>query len=77
MNIPFGGESFTELKNKIVQTEKKYLYMTSNETIEGVQVRNFNEFDNKQLIIDMSSDICSYAFDWDNISYVYAGAQKI
>ena len=24
----------------------------------------------------MSSDICSYEFDWKNISYVYAGAQK-
>ena len=24
----------------------------------------------------MSSDICSYTFDWENISYVYAGAQK-
>ena len=76
MNTSFGGESFTELKNKIVQTEKKYLYMTSNETIEGIQVRDFNEFDNKQLIIDMSSDICSYSFNWDNVSYVYAGAQK-
>ena len=31
---------------------------------------------NKKLIIDMSSDICSYKFDWDNISYIYAGAQK-
>ena len=30
----------------------------------------------KKLIIDMSSDICSYPFDWDNISYLYAGAQK-
>tara|TARA_B100001113_G_scaffold286251_1_gene241644 strand:+ start:1067 stop:2125 length:1059 start_codon:yes stop_codon:yes gene_type:complete len=76
MNTTFVGESFNELKNKIVQTNKKYLYITSNETIEGIQVRNFNEFDNKQLIIDMSSDICSYTFDWDNVSYVYAGAQK-
>ena len=76
MDTTFVGESFNELKNKIVQTNKKYLYITSNETIEGIQVRNFNEFDNKQLIIDMSSDICSYTFDWDNVSYVYAGAQK-
>ena len=76
MNTTFVGESFNDLKNKIVQTNKKYLYITSNETIEGIQVRNFNEFDNKQLIIDMSSDICSYSFDWDNVSYVYAGAQK-
>ena len=76
MNTTFVGESFTELKNIIFQTDKKYLYMTSNETIEGIQVRNFNEFDNKKLIIDMSSDICSYTFNWDNVSYVYAGAQK-
>ena len=24
----------------------------------------------------MSSDICSYEFDWSNVSYIYAGAQK-
>ena len=50
--------------------------MTSNETIEGLQIRQFEKFKNKKLIIDMSSDICSYNFDWDNIAYVYAGAQK-
>ncbi len=76
LSTTFIDESFDELKNKIDQDNKEYLYMTSNETIEGVQVRNFNKFHDKQLIIDMSSDICSYIFDWDNISYVYAGAQK-
>ena len=24
----------------------------------------------------MSSDIGSYKFDWDNLTYIYAGAQK-
>ena len=55
--------------------KSEYLYLTSNETIEGIQLKNFNNF-NKKLIIDMSSDICSYKFDWDNISFIYAGAQK-
>ena len=34
------------------------MFLTSNETIDGIQLRNFNSF-NKQLYIDMSSDICS------------------
>ena len=69
-------KTYEELKTKIDNNDEKYLYITSNETIEGLQIRNFNNFENKELIIDMSSDICSYVFDWKNISYVYAGAQK-
>ena len=69
-------KTYEELKTKIDNNDEKYLYITSNETIEGLQIRNFNNFEDKELIIDMSSDICSYVFDWKNISYVYAGAQK-
>ena len=69
-------KTYEELKTKIDNNDEKYLYITSNETIEGLQIRNFNNFEDKDLIIDMSSDICSYVFDWKNISYVYAGAQK-
>ena len=53
-----------------------YLHMTSNETIEGIQIQNFNSINHKNLIIDMSSDLGSYNFNFDNLSYVYAGAQK-
>ena len=53
-----------------------YLHMTSNETIEGVQIQDFNSINHKNLIIDMSSDLGSYNFNFDNLSYVYAGAQK-
>ena len=53
-----------------------YLHMTSNETIEGVQLKEFNKVNHKNLIIDMSSDLGSYKFDFDNLSYIYAGAQK-
>ena len=52
-----------------------YTHVTSNETIEGIQLREFNTIQNN-LIIDSSSDIGSYTFDWDNIAYLYAGAQK-
>ena len=75
-SIPLNVETYDELETKIYKNNEKYLYITSNETIEGLQIRNFNNFEDKELIIDMSSDICSYVFDWKNISYVYAGAQK-
>ena len=52
-----------------------YMHITSNETIEGIQINNFNKIEN-DLIIDSSSDIGSYKFDWDNVAYLYAGAQK-
>ena len=62
--------------NGISKSNEEYLYLTSNETIEGIQIRDFSNFKNKKLIVDMSSDICSYEFDWTNLSYIYAGAQK-
>ena len=53
-----------------------YLHLTSNETINGVQLREFNKVQHDSLLIDMSSDIGSYSFEWDNLAYIYAGAQK-
>jgi len=75
-SISLQNQSFAEVVNDIDNLKESYLYLTSNETIEGLQIREFNKFKNKKLIIDMSSDICSYKFDWENIAYVYAGAQK-
>ena len=53
-----------------------FLHLTSNETIEGLQIQNFNTINHKNLIIDMSSDLGSYNFNFNNLSYAYAGAQK-
>ena len=75
-SLDLSSQSFEELVYEIENLKSNYLYLTSNETIEGIQIKGFNNFKNKKLIIDMSSDICSYEFDWNNISYVYAGAQK-
>ena len=53
-----------------------FLHLTSNETINGIQLREFNKINHGSLLIDMSSDIGSYSFEWDNLAYIYAGAQK-
>ena len=53
-----------------------YLHITSNETIEGIQIKDFNEVANSNLLVDMSSDLGSYPFSFDKVSYIYAGAQK-
>ena len=73
--ISLSDQKLEDLVEEVNLHKSEYLYLTSNETIEGIQFKNFNCF-NKKLIIDMSSDICSYKFDWDNISFIYAGAQK-
>ena len=53
-----------------------YLHITSNETIQGIQIKDFNEVAHSNLVVDMSSDLGSYPFSFDKLSYIYAGAQK-
>ena len=53
----------------------RLIFLTSNETINGVQIKDYNNIGN-DLVIDMSSDIASRKIDWSNISCIYAGAQK-
>ncbi len=75
-SISLQNQPFDEVVDYVTNLKESYLYLTSNETIEGFQIKEFNKIKNKKLIIDMSSDICSYKFNWENIAYVYAGAQK-
>ena len=53
-----------------------FLHITSNETINGIQIRELSKIKNSNLIVDMSSDIGSYKQNFKNIDYIYAGAQK-
>ncbi|WP_059051733.1 3-phosphoserine/phosphohydroxythreonine transaminase [Paenibacillus senegalimassiliensis] len=53
-----------------------YLHLTSNETIEGTQFREFPDTGSVPLIADMSSDILCRPFDLTQFGMVYAGAQK-
>jgi phosphoserine aminotransferase len=53
-----------------------YVHLTSNETIQGVQFRDFPEVGGRPLVADMSSDILSRSFDAGKFDLIYAGAQK-
>ena len=53
-----------------------YVHITSNETIGGIQWKNFPETGEVPLIADMSSDIFSKELDVSKFGLIYAGAQK-
>jgi phosphoserine aminotransferase len=53
----------------------KYLHITTNETIQGTQMKSMPETD-CSLIADMSSDIFSRQLEWNKFDLIYAGAQK-
>ena len=54
----------------------RYIHITSNETIGGVQFCEFPETDNVPLVADMSSDFLSRDIDVHRFGLIYAGAQK-
>ncbi|MFM7150294.1 MAG: 3-phosphoserine/phosphohydroxythreonine transaminase, partial [Gemmataceae bacterium] len=53
-----------------------YVHLTSNETIQGIQWKEFPDTSGIPLVADMSSDILSQPFDASRFSLIYAGAQK-
>jgi phosphoserine aminotransferase len=52
-----------------------YLHLTSNNTIYGTQIKNFEKV-NVPLVCDMSSDIFSRNVNAKDFTLIYAGAQK-
>ena len=58
-----------------LQPNTRYLHVTSNETIGGVQFGDLPAVD-VPLVVDMSSDYCSKAVPWDRIDLTYGGVQK-
>ncbi len=52
-----------------------YLHLTSNETIGGVQWKDFPDVD-APIVADMSSDIMSRPLPLEKFGIIYAGAQK-
>jgi phosphoserine aminotransferase len=65
-------------KQFTVPKTAKYLHLTTNETIHGVQWHDFTPFFEAgvPLIADMSSDILSRVMDFKKFDLIYAGAQK-
>jgi len=58
-----------------VEESTRYLHMTSNETIGGVQHRKWPRV-GAPLVADMSSDLMSRPVPWDLFDLAYGGVQK-
>lgn len=58
-----------------VEEDTRYLHLTSNETIGGVQFHEWPDV-NVPLVADMSSDYMSRPIPWERFDLVYGGVQK-
>ena len=59
-----------------VPQDSAYLHLTSNETIGGIQWKEFPDPGSVPLVADMSSDIMSRRIPAERFGLIYAGAQK-
>jgi phosphoserine aminotransferase len=58
-----------------VRPDARYVHVTSNETIEGIQLRALPDL-GVPLVVDMSSDFLTRAVEWERVDVVYGGVQK-
>ena len=58
-----------------ISNDLAYMHITTNETIQGIQMHKIPEC-KVPLIADMSSDIFSRKLDFSKFDMIYAGAQK-
>lgn len=71
------ADNFNHLPDKLdLDSNAKYLHITTNNTIFGTQYRDFPDTGKVPLIADMSSDALSHSWDISRFSMIYAGAQK-
>jgi len=59
-----------------VEGDSAYVHLTTNNTIEGTQFRDFPDTGEIPLIGDMTSDALSRKLDWTKFDLIYAAAQK-
>jgi phosphoserine aminotransferase len=81
VRLAFDGASakFTALPKAAsvkVPSDSAYLHLTSNETIGGIQWKEFPQTGSVPLVADMSSDIMSRRIPAERFGLIYAGAQK-
>ena len=77
-NVVYDGKdnNYTSLPKTVTTTPgAKYLHITSNETIGGVEWLDFPDV-NIPIVADMSSDILSRPVPVEKFGMIYAGAQK-
>jgi phosphoserine aminotransferase len=73
------AQKFTRVpsQNEIkLSPEPSYVYMCTNNTIEGTQYHAIPETGGAPLVADMSSDIASRPIDVNKFGLIFAGAQK-
>lgn len=73
------AQKFTRVPHKdeiVLSTDASYVYMASNNTIEGTQWGEFPQTGEVPLVADMSSDIASRRIDVNRFGLIFAGAQK-
>ncbi len=81
VNAVFDGKdnnfmSLPDPASLTVDPKAAYFHMTSNETIGGVQWRDFPDTGDVPLVCDMSSDFVSRKIPVEKFGLIYAGAQK-
>lgn len=65
--------SVNELK---LDPNAAFLHLTSNETIHGIQWKEWPNSGSVPMIVDVSSDMLSRRIPWNKIAMAYGGAQK-
>ena len=73
------AEKFTRIPYKDelqFSPDASYIYLCTNNTIEGTQWAELPETGNGPLVADMSSDIASRVIDVGKFGMIFAGAQK-
>jgi phosphoserine aminotransferase len=73
------AEKFTRVPRRDeinLASDASYVYMCTNNTIEGTQWRVFPRTGSVPLVADMSSDIASRPVDIKQFGLIFAGAQK-
>jgi len=69
-------KNYNYIPEAVFSNDAKYVHLTSNETIGGIQYKTFPDTGNIPLIVDMSSDIFCRPLDVSKFGVIYAGAQK-
>jgi len=59
-----------------LSSDASYVHFCSNNTVEGTQWKKIEKRQNVRSVIDMSSDILSRNFPYENFDLIFAGAQK-
>ena len=58
-----------------VRSDARYVHVTSNETIEGIQLRELPDL-GVPLVVDVSSDFLTRSVEWERVDLLYGGVQK-